>query len=97
MVNGKLKRRSQVENNIKMYIDKKVQELLSGKKWIKLSAIWDLREHPYKGGKAPALIRRSGGVNVAIEGMRCPTRECDEFLMALEIINKVKEIKDASL
>ena len=78
-------------------INKKVQELLSKKKWIKLDAIWDLRDHPYKGGTAPALIRRSGGVNVAIAGMRCPDRECDEFLMALEIINRFVEEKDATL
>ena len=75
----------------KELISKKAQELLSGKKWIKLSAIWDLRDYPQNGGNSPALIRRSGGVNVAIAGMRCPDRECDEFLMALEIINKFKE------
>ena len=78
-------------------INKKVQELLSGKKWIKLDAIWDYRDYPLKRGKVPALIRRSGGVNVAIAGMRCPDRECDEFLMALEIINKFKEVSDATI
>ena len=75
----------------KEIISKKAQELLSGKKRIKLSAIWDLRDYSYKGTKTKALIRRSGGCNVAIVGMRCPDRECDEFLMALEIINKFKE------
>ena len=86
-----------MEDNIKGYKDKKVQELLSGKKKIKLSAIWDLRDHPYKRGTAQALIRRSGGCNIAIAGMRCQDRECDEFLMALEIINKFVEAPDASL
>jgi len=62
-------------------------DITNGKKRIKLTSIWDFRSD-YNGHRA--LIRRSEGGTVAIAGMRPPQRECDEFYLALEIVNEVQ-------
>ena len=69
-------------------IEKAVQSILDGNKWLKINSRWDYKED-YNGRKA--LIRRSGDVNIAIAGMRPPDRDCDEFYIALKIINEVEK------
>ena len=69
-------------------IEKAIQAITKGK-WFKIIHRWDFKKNYL--GKGPALIMSVGGCNIAIAGMRPPNKECEEFYVALKIINAYVE------
>lgn len=78
-------------------MEEAAQDIINGKRQLRAiraipkGCLWDYKKD-YNGRRA--LIRRNGGVTIAIAGMRTPQRECDEFYVALKIINKVQDLVD---
>jgi hypothetical protein len=74
--------------------DKEVKEkaitLINGKNFVKIEAIWDYKPTYMKRG---CLVRRSGGVGVAMPNIPIKYGQEPEYQAALKIIKLVEKLK----